>query len=333
MTQSCLQGLSEADDAIQLQLGSLGRTLQELVRLDSTASGLAENHSQAVELLSDLQIELSRYQDKVEMDPSRLAEIEERLAVVQNLKRKYGSTISQVLEFGSEAQKKLQALESRDVELIRIQQNLATLESEIQIQGQALTVARTKLLPKLGKYVAQELSALGFRQSKFEVALASIDGSRHEAGLSATGFDSCEFLFSPNPGEPAKALRSIASSGELARVMLALKTVLADQDDVPVLVFDEVDANVGGETAGVVGQKMRQIARRHQILCITHLAPVAAYGHGHVVVSKEVRAGRTESRLDAVEGPERVAEIARMLGGNSAAALRHAEELIALATR
>ena len=137
-----------------------------------------------------------------------------------------------------------------------------------------------------------------------------------------------DFQFAPNPGEPAQPLKAIASSGEMARVMLALKTVLAAEDEVPVLVFDEVDANVGGETARVVGQKMAQIAKKRQVLCITHLAPVAAAASAHYLVSKQVKNGRTISEIDRLGSEERVKEIARMLGGQSTAARQHAEELL-----
>jgi DNA repair protein RecN (Recombination protein N) len=142
------------------------------------------------------------------------------------------------------------------------------------------------------------------------------------------GFDTAEFQFAPNPGEPARPLRAIASSGELARVMLAIKTVLASEDQVPVLVFDEVDANVGGETANAVGEKMRQIARNRQVLCITHLPQVAAPATAHYVATKQVKAGRTISQITLLDATERVTELARMLGGQSEAARKHAEALL-----
>jgi DNA repair protein RecN (Recombination protein N) len=176
----------------------------------------------------------------------------------------------------------------------------------------------------LNRAAEGELSSLGFRQSRFEATLTHNPDPAH---ATETGMDRMEFQFAPNPGEPARPLRAIASSGELARVMLALKTVLADQDAVPVLVFDEVDANVGGETAHAVGQKMAAIASKHQVLCITHLAPVAAAASTHYQVIKEVREGRTESRIQTLNRAERVAELGRMLGGG-AAAQRHAQELL-----
>jgi DNA repair protein RecN (Recombination protein N) len=181
----------------------------------------------------------------------------------------------------------------------------------------------------LNKAVVKELSALGFQQSKFDVAIHShTEILNAQSAISASGLDQIEFQFAPNLGEPARPLRAIASSGEMARVMLALKTVLAAEDDVPVLVFDEVDANVGGETANAVGEKMKQIARDHQVLCITHLAPVAACGDAHFVVTKQVSEGRTISEMELLDKSARVDELARMLGGISAAARKHAEALL-----
>ena len=163
---------------------------------------------------------------------------------------------------------------------------------------------------------------LGFQQSELGVALTP-------TAPIPSGCDSVEFQFAPNPGEPARPLRAIASSGELARVMLALKTVLAAEDEIPVLVFDEVDANVGGETANAVGEKMRQIARARQVLCITHLAPVAAVADTHFLVTKQVRDGRTLSDIQPLNRKQRVDELARMLGGQGEAARQHAEALLA----
>ncbi|HKX61476.1 MAG TPA: DNA repair protein RecN, partial [Verrucomicrobiae bacterium] len=165
----------------------------------------------------------------------------------------------------------------------------------------------------------------------FEVGLTSrtADSWPPDGGaIPGTGLDTVEFQFSPNPGEPARPLRAIASSGEMARVMLAIKTVLAAEDEIPVLVFDEVDANVGGETAHAVGEKMRQIGRHRQAICITHLAQVAAQAHAHFVVSKHVKDGRTISQIASLEKTERVTELARMLGGQTTAARKHAEELL-----
>ncbi len=322
LSRGALELLSEQDDAVLTRFGSLGRVLQDLQRLDPSVDSLTSLHAQSLVLLQELQVSLSRYGDSVDVDAERLAFLEERLNLLQSLKRKYGQTLADVAAFGVEARLRLTQLEGRDAELIRLDVELQRAEATLVKAGEDLTAARRKLVGKLSKAAAKELAALGFRQSQLEVGL-----SRSETP-SSTGFDQCEFLFAPNPGEPARPLRAIASSGELARVMLALKTVLAREDEVPVLVFDEVDANVGGETASAVGAKLRQIAEQHQVLCITHLAPVAAAGHVHYRVTKEVQDGRTESSVTRLGRADRIEEVARMLGGATTAARRHAEELL-----
>jgi DNA repair protein RecN (Recombination protein N) len=181
----------------------------------------------------------------------------------------------------------------------------------------------------LSKAVSRELGDLGFKQSRFDVAIASESQiSSFKSQIPTAGLDTVEFQFAPNPGEPARALRAIASSGELARVMLALKTVLAAEDEIPVLIFDEVDANVGGETANAIGEKMRRIAARRQVLCITHLPQVAATASAHYVVTKQVQKGRTVSEIALLARSARVAELTRMLGGQTEAARKHAESLL-----
>ncbi|MBI3880916.1 MAG: DNA repair protein RecN, partial [Verrucomicrobia bacterium] len=233
-----------------------------------------------------------------------------------------------VIAFGDEAKRKLQSLEARDAELDRLNTALKKLDAELLAAGKELTTARKKLLPKLSKAVEKHLADLGFQQSRFDVSLTTADFSSFITHPSSLGFDSVEFQFAPNPGEPARPLRAIASSGEMARVMLALKTVLAAEDEIPVLIFDEVDANVGGETATAVGAKMAQIARQRQVLCITHLPAVAAAAGAHYVVTKQVKDGRTISEIGLLDKKSRVDEVARMLGGQSAAARKHAEELL-----
>jgi DNA repair protein RecN (Recombination protein N) len=336
LTQTALGFLSENEGALLTQSGALGRQLQELQRLDAGAGPLVSLHQQAAESLRELQGELSRYAERLELDPARLARLEERHNLVHSLKRKYGASLAEVIAFGEQARLKLHGLEQRDAELGRLNAELQRLDADILRAGKELSTARRKVIPKLAKAVTKQLADLGFQQSQFEVAMATIrwggtadEPAREDARPThSSGFDSVEFQFAPNPGEPARRLRAIASSGEMARVMLALKTVLAEEDEVPVLIFDEVDANVGGETAHAVGDKMRQIARKHQVLCITHLAPVAAPADAHLVVTKRVDAGRTVTELALLTGKARVAELARMLGGQGDAAIRHAEAMM-----
>ena len=340
LAQTALALLSENEGSLLTQAGSVGRSLLELRRIDPSSEPLLNLHEHAVSALRELQSGLSRYADKIELDPSRLAQLEERLNLLQALKRKYGGTLAEVIEFGEDATRKLKALEQRDAEVERINSEISKTEKALLQAGEALSAKRRKIIPQLNKAVSRQLSELGFKQSRFEIELrtdrlpeeSDQNHSRAATGapvnFSQNGFDIVEFQFAPNPGEPARPLRAIASSGELARVMLALKTVLAAEDQIPVLVFDEVDANVGGETGHAVGEKMRQIAKNRQVLCITHLPQVAAPASAHYVATKQTKGNRTVSEIALLAKPERVNELARMLGGKTEAALQHAQALL-----
>jgi len=321
-SQAALQLLSEQDDSLLRQAGALGRTLQALQRLDSAAAPLLALHEQAVASWAELQAALHRYADAVDVDPGHLRQLEERVNLLQNLRRKYGATTAEVVAFGAAAQAQLHQLESRDAELARLNDELEKKRRELRRLGEQLSTQRREALPRLAKAAMHQLRDLGFQRCHFEIDL------RAGQAFTATGLDEIEFQFAPNDGEPARPLRAIASSGEISRVMLALKTVLAAEDEIPLLVFDEIDANVGGETAAVVGAKMAQIARRRQVICITHLPAVAAAAASHFVVTKRAEAGRTVSEITPLEGTDRVNELTRMLGGQSEAARRHAEDLL-----
>jgi DNA repair protein RecN (Recombination protein N) len=318
LTQSALSVLSEADNSVLTQSAEIGRNLHELQRLDPGANEVASAHEQVTSSLRELQAALNHYSERIDVDPTRLRELEARVDLLHSLKRKYGPKLEDVIAFGESAKQKLQNLERRDVELEKLNVQLAKAKKEVVRIGRELTAQRKKANPKFSKAVTKQLNDLGFAQSQFDVALTSV----------SEGEDLIEFQFAPNPGEPPRPLRAIASSGELSRVMLALKTVLASEDQIPVLVFDEIDANVGGETAGVVGEKMLQIASSHQVLCITHLPPVAATASTHFVVSKRQHEGRTISEIQLLERAQRVNEIARMLGGQTEAARKHAQSLL-----
>ena len=343
--QSALDLLGEDEHSLLTQAGAVGRALHELQRVDASAAPLLALQEQAVADLRELQAALSRYLDKVEVDPARLQELEDRLNLLQSLKRKYGATLAAVLDFGAAAQRKLESLEQRDAELTRLNAELERNETALWRAGQALSAQRRKVIPLLAKAAVGQLNDLGFKQSRLDIALTTTNRdqsppSREGTGdfpalatprpqrWTASGLDTIEFQFAPNPGEPPRPLRAIASSGELARVMLALKTVLAAEDRIPVLVFDEVDANVGGETAHAVGQKMRQIASQRQVLCITHLPQVAAPASAHYVAAKQIQAGRTISTIPLLAPDDRVTEVARMLGGQTDAARKHAASLL-----
>ncbi|HZL78151.1 MAG TPA: DNA repair protein RecN [Candidatus Limnocylindrales bacterium] len=341
LSQAALDALSENENSLLTQSGVIGRVLAELQRVDSGAANLVGLLAQAGETLRELQTGLSRYADRVDIDPARLVELEERLNLINSFKRKYGATLAEVIAFDDEAKQKLQALESRDAELARLNTALEKLDVEILSTGKKLSAARKKVIPQLAKAVSKQLNDLGFKQSQFDVALNSVAAEvtrlkpderqsllTSAATFKQSGLDEIEFQFAPNLGEPARPLRAIASSGEMARVMLALKTVLAAEDEIPVLIFDEVDANIGGETANAVGEKMKQIAAKRQVLCITHLPQVAAPADAHYVVTKQMKNGRTISEITLLDKKARVTELARMLGGQSDAARKHAAALL-----
>ena len=237
---------------------------------------------------------------------------------------------------GDEAAARLQKIEGRGEELERLQGEIDRAQGELMRVGRELSALRGKGAPLLSTNVREQLRDLGFKKSEFDIHLLQLDtpGAKGLETIEfvfaprSTGLESVEFLFAPNPGEPPKPLRSIASSGEISRVMLAVKSALADQDAVSLLVFDEIDANVGGEIAHAVAAKMRALGNRHQVLCITHLPQVAAAAQAHFVVTKEFTDERTYSRLAEVKAKVRQKEIARMLGGQSDSALALAKTLL-----
>ena len=314
--------LSEADDSVVSQLAETQRLLRELEKIDTSTEQLASEHAAAVVQLSEIARSLSDYAEKLDLDPEQLAALEQRVSLFETLKRKYGGSIAEVIEFGRRAAERMQKIEGRDAELERLAKEIEKVRAQMNRAGESLRKLRVKAAPKLSDTIRKNLVDLGFRQSEFEAKLSALD----EPG--ASGFDSVELLFSPNPGEPLKLLRTIASSGEISRLMLAIKSALAAHDAIPLLVFDEIDTNVGGEIAHAVGAKMRTLADDHQLICITHLAPVAASASSHFVVTKDVVRGRTFSNLREVTGKARQEEIARMLGGKSDSALQLAASLL-----
>ncbi len=314
--------LSDADDALLPGLAELTRLFRELEKLDPSTTPLAEAHTGAVAALEDTVRELERYAGRLDLDPEQLAELEDRVTLIETLKRKYGPSLAEVIAFGAQAAARLHKIESRGDELARLEKEIEAARAKVQTAGGKLSKTRKTAAPKLAADVAGQLRDLGFKKSGFEVTLTP----QEKPG--PHGLEGAEFLFAPNPGEPLKALKSIASSGEISRVMLAVKSSLAAQDTVALMVFDEIDANVGGEIAHTVGAKMRSLGAARQVLCITHLPQVAAAAQAQCVVSKEFHDGRTRSHLVEVEGKARVEEIARMLGGQTESALAHARELL-----
>jgi len=314
--------LSEADESVLSQLAETQRLLRELEKIDISTSQLVSEHAAAVVQLSEIARSLSDYAEKLDLDPEQLATLEQRVSLFETLKRKYGGSIGEVIAFGERAAERMRKIEGRDEELERLSKEIERLRGQMNRAGDALRKLRAKTTPKLSETIRKNLRDVGFKQSEFEAKLSALEEP------TPTGFDSVELLFSANPGEPLKPLRVIASSGEISRLMLAIKSALAAHDAIPLLIFDEIDTNVGGEIAHAVGAKMRTLADEHQLICITHLAQVAACASSHFVVTKEVSHGRTFSNLREVSGKARQEEIARMLGGKSDSAMQLAASLL-----
>ncbi len=322
LTTQILGRLTEADDAVLTRLGEIGRLVRDLERTDPAAARFTESHLRAATELDDLAQSLQGYAEEMDLDPERLAQMEERVSLLETLKRKYGGSVAAVIEFGDAAAERLRKIESRGEELARLEKEIATARAALLEAGAKLGAKRKAAAPKLAASITAHLRDLGFKKAEFAAALNPLEKP------GAHGLESVAFLFAPNPGEPPKPLKAIASSGEISRVMLAVKSSLAAQDTISLLVFDEIDANVGGEIAHAVGAKMKSLATAHQVLCISHLPQVAALADTQFVVTKEFTKDRTVSHLEHVEGPARIAEIARMLGGKSDSALAHAKTLL-----
>lgn len=270
-----------------------------------------------------LSLDMNRVLSGIEHNPERLAWLDERLTLYQRLKRKYGPTVAEVLETLRTARERLERLESRGEQTAQLEKEQKEILSLLHASAEALTKSRKSAAQKMSKTIEKELQALGLKHGAFTVAFGRADPR-------PSGMDLVEFEFAPNAGEQKQALRLIASSGEMSRVMLAIKTVLAAHDRIPVLVFDEIDSNVGGETAKAVGAKLAEVAANHQVLCITHFPQVAVYGSQHLAVEKKEREGRTYSTVRTLSGEERVEEVARMLGGRdlTSMTLDHAREML-----
>lgn len=327
--------LVEQANAITEGLGGDGSASELLIRLQPRFQVLAKHvpvasewAAEAEELTVRLQ-ELSRTvadaMSAFDVGDEDLEALDARLTIVNRLKRKYGSSVAEILRKLEEKRAKLEALENRDERLARVREQLACAMAELGVAAKAVSGLRRRAGERLAKDVTAELRDLGFLKANFFVELKP-------AEFESEGADQVVYMFEPNPGESARPLAAIASSGEIARVMLALKSVLAAEGETSTMVFDEIDANIGGEVGRVVGEKMRALAVRHQVIAITHLPQSAVYGVRHFTVSKAVSGGRTRTRISVVDGEARVAEIARMLGGEklTSVVMRHAEELLQL---
>jgi DNA repair protein RecN (Recombination protein N) len=314
--------LGADEGGVLSHLVEVQRLVRDLEKLDPSIRERTQGLENAVMELQELERSLADYAEDLDIDPAEASRLEERVNLFETLKRKYGGDLAAVLAQRDRAAARLDAVENRGERLEQLGAEAAALREATDKAGLALSAKRKKAAPKLAKEIAGQLKDLGFKQSSFELQVVS----NKEPGSS--GLEGIEFLFGPNPGEPLQPLRQIASSGEISRVMLAVKSALADQDATPLMVFDEIDANVGGEIARAVGKKMAVLGARHQVVAITHFPQVAALAARHYVVEKEVAGGRTRSRLFPVSGEGRIAELVRMLGGGGESARAMAASLL-----
>ena len=328
--------LYESEDSMGARLRQTGRLLEELESLDARCRGLQEQFQSACISIEDVSLALREYASRIEVNPSRLDRIEERLVEIDRLKRKYGESVEAVMAYGRRIEGELEELQEADRKVDSIEKELQALESGYLSRAGSLSLQRKKAAEKLERSMGRELGQLAMEKTRFRVAFSSASGRSGQASSgpgvpgSANGTDVIDFLISPNPGEDLKALAKIASGGEVSRIMLALKTIRSIDDGGKTLIFDEVDSGIGGRAADVVGRKLKVLSRANQVLCVTHLPQIASYADNHFHIEKRVDKNRTVTRVARLDRESRIREIARMISGERVTenVLKHAAELL-----
>jgi DNA repair protein RecN (Recombination protein N) len=323
------------------QLRLVQRSLGELVRLDSSMQEYADSLSEALYRLEDVATGISSYEADIEDDPRRLADIEDRLDLINKLKRKYGASIEEILEHAAKSQEELDGIVHRDEIIAELQQKDSQLRREIGTLAQQLSERRYEAAIRLSTAMEEQLNDLNMARARFSVEIeqvpdengvpASINGEPEQYyACELTGIDRVQFLIAPNPGEPFKPLTKIASGGETSRLMLALKTILATADATPTLIFDEIDAGISGRSGQVVGEKLWMLTANHQVICVTHLPQIAAFADTHYNVNKQIFNDRTMTIVNELQPDQRVREIAHIMGGSvTESSKKSAEEMLA----
>jgi DNA repair protein RecN (Recombination protein N) len=304
--------LYAGDQGVLSLLAGARKLLSKMESMDATTIEWARTMDEAVVPLRDLADQVRRYRDQVEADPGRLLEIEQRLDRLHRLIKKYGGSLDAVLDLQESLREQLAQMDHADAHLQELTRAVEQGVSNLRDVAERLSRKRIEAARKFMAQVMKELGALRMERTRFGVDVSRLSG---DAPFGQTGQDTVEFVFSANPGEPLKPLAKVASGGELSRVMLALKTILAESDRVPVLIFDEVDAGVGGAVAEVMGTRLRDLSRHHQVLCVTHLPQVGSQAHAHYLVEKQIRHNRTVTQVRLLRPDEQEEEVARMLAG------------------
>lgn len=336
--QSLDEGTPESPSTIDL-FGQVVHALGGVTRLDSSQSSLEEQAQLLFDNLTDLARNLRYYLEGIEFNPKRLDQVEERLSLIHNLKRKYGNTIQAVLAFAQDARRQLDTITHAGERIEELEAEEAQLLNQLGKEGQVLSQKRHAAAQKLEQTLEDELANLNMKSAHFKVDFQQrpeVDGVPLDDGLcvafDATGLEHVEFLVAPNPGEGLKPLVKIASGGETSRLMLAIKNVLARADHVPTLIFDEIDQGIGGRVGSIVGRKLWELGRQHQVLCVTHLPQLAAFGDQHFRVQKNIKGGRTLTQVEVLQGEKRLLELAQMMGEVTEGTRRSAQELLQTVT-
>ena len=315
-------------------LGQVVQSLADLSRIDPHMAGLSEHTEQALSTLSDTAYELRNYLEAIEFNPKRLDQIEERLNTLAFLKRKHGGSLESIQAYLEKSKLELTKVENIEEQIEQVEQKIAQIKQELAVKAAQLSAERAEAARKLTAGIEQQLDKLQMTKAHFQVAMQQLpdpDGlvvNGQTQAFDANGIDKVEFLIETNVGEGFKPLVKIASGGETSRLMLALKSVLAEADQIPTLIFDEIDQGIGGRVGLTVGEMLWQLAREHQVMCVTHLPQLAAFGDQHLRVSKQENAGRTTTQVEELQGTARVNELAAMLGAPSESNRRSAEELL-----
>jgi DNA repair protein RecN (Recombination protein N) len=332
------EGTPESPSVTDL-LGQILDEIKEVSRIDASQTSLTESFQSTFSTLTDLSRELRNYFDGIEFNPARLNQVEERLELISNLKRKYGDTIPAILDYLESALEKKETITHAGERIAELEQLKSNLLIKLGKSGQALSEIRHRAAEDMDREIEAELDELNMSGARFKVDFQEkidpegvpIPNGRVVA-YDATGIEHIEFLIAPNPGEGLKPLVKIASGGETSRLMLALKNVLARADNIPTLIFDEIDQGIGGRVGTVVGYKLWLLSRHHQVLCITHLPQLAAFGEQHIQVSKQIQDGRTITRVIDLDEEDRLPELAQMLGDTSDGTMHSARDMLQAAS-
>ncbi len=343
LTQEVIQILDEGTPEIpgvSDQLGLASHSVNSLARIDPKQASLQGDFQSIIDTIEELTRKLQEYLELLEFNPRRLDQLEDRLTLIHNLKRKYGDTIDSILQFCAKASQELDSITHASERIEELELEINERLKQLSKYGQEISLRRSTAAQALSKAIENELTDLNMTGARFRVEFRqqedpqgiSLENDRRVSYF-ANGLEHIEFLIAPNPGEGFKPLAKIASGGETSRLMLALKNVLAKADAIPSLVFDEIDQGIGGRVGTIVGEKLWALARRHQVLCITHLPQLAVFGDQHFGVLKNVENGRTSTLVMSLEGQERLVELAQMMGDVSEGTLKSARELLLIAQK